>query len=606
MPSRKFASNIKSLLHFDFPYYLENNDGLRDEVSSEKFTRNNVKFVGTEIPNDEIISGTPKFGYRCPSFSGQDSFISATNNTGIFTLSENGSYEFGFFLRVTALISGRILAIKNSAGSYPFALGVNSDGKFTLAGSTSTTEISLFTWTYILIRISGRKFYVYQNGTQILTGDFPGADCESLELGGFIGQIDEFIFKHGASSSTAAPNEPQKALCDINSFGGFGTGKHGSQNITTQDTKINSYGIIKSAAGKNLIINSWTNGAINNVSLAPGAGDEVMIHVTRSKGVEFSQTGKFAFRKIAAVNGLALTLDYEIDEFDLPSLLERYYVQVITVPNFIDLTIQSTGKIIPLRFQQTTGGGIVAFKCASGCQILGQIISFGYGPDRTDNLQLTHAGLIENFVLNYGGGIFIASKRFSTSSTARIGAAWDGSSKGGTSSRKNPGTNGGTGYGGGGGSDVWGYSQGGSGGVGGAGGGGNSQNDTGGDAGKPGAGTNGTIGKAGTGGGGGGGSYPNDGGIQGINSGGKANDTSSASGGGGAGGNGGACWAEASYQDGNPIRGGYAGSNVIILSEVFSCNESAISTGGEGGLSSWNASGGGGTGFCYIACKEMK
>lgn len=604
MPSRKFASNIKSLLHFDYPYYLENNDGLRDEVSSEKFTRNNVKFVGTEIPNDEIIASCPKFGYRCPSFSGQDSFISATNNTGIFTLSESGSYEFGFFLRVTAQASGRILAIKNSAGSYPFAFGVTSDGKFTLAGSTSTTAISLYTWTYILIRIANKKFYVYQNGTQIMTGDFSGADCESLQLGGFTGQIDEFIFKHGAASSLTPPTEPQKALCDINSFGGFGTGRHGSQNITTQDNKINSYGIIKTASGKNITVNSWTNGAINNVSLAPSVGDEVMIHVTKSKGTEFSHTGKFAFRKIAAINGTTLILDNEIDEFNLPSLLERYYVQIITVPNFIDLTIATNGSLKPLQFNANTGGGIIAFRCASVCQVLGQIISFGYGTERTDTLQLTHAGIIENFVLNYGGGIFIAAKNFTASSTARIGATWDGSSKGGTSSRKNPGTNGGTGYGGGGGSDVWGFSQGGSGGVGGAGGGGNSQNDTGGDAGNPGTGTNGTIGKAGTGGGGGGGSYPNDGGIQGINTGGKANDTSSASGGGGSGGNGGGCWESAGNAQG--IRGGYAGSNVIILSEVFSCNESAISTGGEGGLSSWNASGGGGSGFCYIACKEMK
>lgn len=605
MPSRKFASNIKSLLHFDFPYYLENNDGLRDEVSSEKFTRNNVKFVGTEIPNDEIIPGTPKFGYRCPSFSGANSFISATNNTGIFTLNENGNYEFGFFIRVNAHTANRVLALKNNSGSYDFAFTINNDGNFLLGGVTSSTRITLNTWEYILIRIANKKFYVFMNRTQIITGDFNGAECSSLELGGFFGQIDEFIFKHGASSNTTAPTEPQKALGDINSFGGFGTGRHGSQNITTQDNKINSYGIIKTASGKNITVNSWTNGAINNVSLAPSVGDEVMIHVSLSKSTEFSNTGNFAFRKIAAVNGTTITLDSEIDEFDLPSLLERYYVQVITVPNFIDLTVQENAKIIPLQFNAENGGGIIAFRCSSSCKIFGQIISFNYGGPRNDNLQLTHANIIENFVLNYGGNIFIAAKEFSATSTARIGAAWDGSNKGGTSSNKNPGTNGGSGYGGGGGSDVWGNGAGGNGGVGGAGGGGNSQNSTAGDAGQPGKSTAYMFGNAGTGGGGAGGTNPalGNGGIQGINAG-NAINAASASGGGGAGGNGGYCWATGNNSQ--QIRGGYAGSNVIILSEIFSCDESAISTGGEGGLSSWNASGGGGTGFCYIACKEMK
>ena len=58
---RKFRGNLKSLLHFDYPYYLEPGDGCRDEIGLMTWTRQGgTKFVGTEIPNDAVVVGTPK------------------------------------------------------------------------------------------------------------------------------------------------------------------------------------------------------------------------------------------------------------------------------------------------------------------------------------------------------------------------------------------------------------------------------------------------------------------------------------------------------------------------------------------------------------------
>lgn len=594
MPIRNFKNNAKSLLHFDFPYFAEQNDGLRDEISSEKWTRNNVKFVGQEIPNDEIVSDCPKFGYRCPQFSGSSSFISATNTTGIFSLSATGNYEFGFFLRVTSNTAGRVLALKNSSGNYSFAFSITSDGKFTLGGQTSSQSISLNTWTYIIIRITNNKFYAYMNGTQIMTGNFSGAECSSLELGGFIGQIDEFIFRHGALASVQVPTQPEQAIAEIKSFGGFGDGKHSRWHLGSTE-KINSYAIIKSANGKNIVINSWTNGAIASKSLAPTVGDEVMIHVSQSKGTNFSYLGNFAFRKIAAINGNTITLDSEINEFPLASILANYYVQIITVPNFETLTLDYGETInikhglIPLQYSKTTGGGIIALRASNSLTVNGYITTSGYGPARNDTLQLTHADMINNFVLGSGGCVFIAAKNFTATSTARIGGTWDGSQKGGVASPKSRGSSGGAGYGGSGGSDIDNGGLGGNGGVGGGGGGGDSI--YGGNAGSPGKSkSDGILGALGTGGGG-----RSSGGTQGINGGNGQNDSYS-SGGGGAGGNGG---------NSTDSRGGYAGSNVIIIAEKFSCEQSAISTGGECGAFGYNAAGGGGSGLCYIAAKEM-
>lgn len=575
-------------MHFDFPYFHEPGDGLRDEVSSETWARNgNVKFVGEEIPNDEIISGTPKFGYRCPSFSGSSDFLSCTNNTSIFTLMKAGPYEFEFFLRVTSLSAGRIFALKNS-GSYTLTLSILADGKLSIAGVASSQAISLNTWAHILTRITGSKILVFLDGTQIISSDFSGAECSSFELGGFSGQVDEFIFRHALSSSVKIPAAPYQGSLSPDTVGGFGNSRHGTQTLTA-NAQLNTYGEITNADGKKITVSSWQNGKFG----APSVGDEVMIHISHPKGTSYNYLGRYAFRKIEAVAGNTITLDSAINEFEITELLiSSYYIQVITVPNFANLTIQSGVTISPRKFD--TCGGIVVFRAANNFSHDGIILTSNYGPLRSDNLQLTHAGLIENFILNSGGGVFIAAKNFNASSSSRIGATWDGSGKGGQGGYDNSGgTNGGAGYGGGGGGwhspiSSWGPTSGGNGGVGGgAGAGAGSATDikhrgNGGNAGNPDR----------TGGGyGWGGAMPNTGGAQGVTAGGNSYTGAVGPGGGGAGG---------SCVDTDYL--GPSGANVIIIANRFSCDASAISTGGQGG--SYHHSGSG-SGFCYIAAKEL-
>ena len=61
--SKHDFGTIKSLLHFDFPYFNEPGDGLGDEVGLETWSGNsNVLLAGNKIP--KAATATPKFGYQ--------------------------------------------------------------------------------------------------------------------------------------------------------------------------------------------------------------------------------------------------------------------------------------------------------------------------------------------------------------------------------------------------------------------------------------------------------------------------------------------------------------------------------------------------------------
>ena len=241
----------------------------------------------------------------------------------------------------------------------------------------------------------------------------------------------------------------------------------------------------------------------------------------------------------------------------------------------------------PLKWNGETGG-IAAFRVKGNCIINGSIITHGLGMPRTDMLQLTHAGLIDTFLPGQGGGIFIVcGGTLTLASGSRLGAAWDGSAKGGSPVSKNKGGNGGAGYGGAGGSDSDNNGLGGRGGVGGGGGGGN----------------NGTGSNAGTGGNTGGLSSDkvSQGGTQGVTEGGisrAVSNTHNASGGGGAGGSS----AATTYYG---CGGSCAGANIVLIAKILNADAAAISTGGEGGNRTKSSTGGAGTGFCYIACESL-
>ncbi len=275
----------------------------------------------------------------------------------------------------------------------------------------------------------------------------------------------------------------------------------------------------------------------------------------------------------------------------------------------------------------------MAFRCKGDCTVNGSIITHGKGSSRSDLFQLTHSKMIDRFLFGSGGGIFITcGGHFTAPSTARIGATWSGLGDN---------DNGAAGFGG---SGSFAYesianrniltsNNKGLGGVGGGGGGSKyaSYGYNSGSGIEPNiSDSNRYDGYLGTGGGGKGvgntknRGYGGNGGTAGKNLNGGDYRTvastyyanqldASSAGGGGAGGDGGqgAEIKQTSVTLGSRCS---AGACLILICKILDIQKETISTGGQGknsiGSDRNNTNyhggyGGGGTGFCYIACEEM-
>ena len=577
--SFRIWGNIKALFHFDYPYIHENGDALMDEVSAshEIFIKNgNVKFAGHETA-EMISSVAPKFGYRCPYFEAAGDFLS-TSHDNIIKLLKTGDCEIDFWLYHEASSSGNIISLKDTSGNVILALtDTNNSIKFT--NSEGTYSINNNAWSFIRLTLSNNRITLFVNNSQKIYANLPSLDnLATFNIGSFKGYIDELLFRKGLGDNSII-DEPVQGILDINLVGQFGNSKHGNVTINS-NAQINSYGAISAANGTVLTINGWNSG-----KYGVNVGDEVLIHVTLSKNNNYDLTGLYSFRRIKSISGSSYTLDSTVSEFDLAYALANYYVQAITVPNFKNFTLESNATITPASWDEK--GGIVAFRTSQDCTIKGKIFTHGYGPARTDLLQMTHSTLIDRFVINRGGGIFIAcGGTFLSYSDARLGASWDGALSGGIPVKKNSGGHGGAGYGGAGASESEGSALGGYGGVGGGGGGGDGYNGTSaGDFDTGGMGCNNNKN-----------SFSN-GGTQGKTPGAISSSTNHASGGGGALGN--------ASDLSTGIKGGYSGACLILIADTLHADASSISTGGEGGYQTKHASGGGGTGLCYIACKGV-
>ena len=96
-------------------------------------------------------------------------------------------------------------------------LSIGNDGTLNLKSAiwaldeTSTLTLEPDTWYHVLLRLSEGTASVYLDGTQALSGNVSGEDItpQSLTLGGYVGYMDEFVFRDGAG--TGAPTVPTSA-----------------------------------------------------------------------------------------------------------------------------------------------------------------------------------------------------------------------------------------------------------------------------------------------------------------------------------------------------------------------------------------------------------
>ena len=148
---------------------------------------------------------------------------------------------------------------------------VQSDGTLALSGIcdevTSSTPLTLDTWQHVLLRFSQGYCTLYLDGVQVLGAEMSGDVLTSeVQLGGYVGYMDEFVFRASAGSGTPKiPAAPYNATFDVGLVGGFGTGSDGDVTISA-NSYINSYGLINSITdNKTFSVASWNNGTIHDM-----------------------------------------------------------------------------------------------------------------------------------------------------------------------------------------------------------------------------------------------------------------------------------------------------------------------------------------------------
>lgn len=318
-------------------------------------------------------------------------------------------------------------------------------------------NLSVNAWKYLSMKIHDGYIKIYFDGVEEISAPIP-VNAEELtpdfiSLGGFSGYIDEFSYRQSAADGVPTiPSGQITAELNCNSLGNFGNGSDGDLNISSENV-LNSNTIITGINNNILSVNSWSSGLFQ-----PEAGREVFLHVIKRKDADFYTTnasnyeqvnlnekaGLFEFAKISSVdlqNNLIELSNFENNLNINAELLNNYFVQIITVPNFKNVHIESTGIIKANSFSEITGGGVVIFRSNGDIINEGKILTFGTGSPRIDLIEMSHADLQERFLNGTGGGTFITcAGAFTSPSGSRIGAEYSGAGEN---------SNGGAGFGGG-------------------------------------------------------------------------------------------------------------------------------------------------------------
>lgn len=427
---RKFDNDILSLMHFDFPYTGETGDGMRDEIGVLSWEKiGNATFVGTEQPVAAVVANTPKFGWRCLQTSATTDYLKAAEATGRLNLDKAGTWEMEAFVRRTGATAGNVIALCHE-DTEVFSVSL-AEAVITVLGDgislTTSASSAASTWTHLCVRISGGTCYVFLDGVDVGNTTITAGTIEAdeIRLGGFLGQMDEFRLRRKAGSEL--PVIPEHPYQGTIPTKSLGGFGDGSRgDVTISAANVD----INTTA----IVQSGTPQALSIGSQAVGQygpilpGDKVMIHVSLGRtAADTEQLGKFAVRNVANFAGDTVTLDRPIDEFVLEP--QNYYIQAIKIPQFNTLTVSAGGSIVPKAWNTTTGGGMVALVTKGDCVVTGNIVSFGKGIKHADDMAFCHSMMQERFLLT--GNVFILCGGTLTV-TGHLGATWDGSAQGGT------------------------------------------------------------------------------------------------------------------------------------------------------------------------------
>ena len=426
---------------------------------------------------------------------------------------------------------GTIFALMNG-GEQVFALKIDSDLKLhvicaTLGLNLAVAQaLTLSNWTALRVQLSSSSCRLLSNYDLLAEQPITslGVTAATARIGGAAGYFDEFIFR--TSLTGTFPDHPLRATLSAKSIGGFGSGSLGDVVINQSQVPCAVCTLTQYLGYDYITVGNVKSGSFGRFAV----GDEIMA-IDRV-------TGYYDFAHITSISGNTFYLD------TIPNITltpgETVFVKVL---HFNTLTLPAAYTLWGAVKTGVGPSGYVAFRCKGDCTINGKILTSGRGLAREDTDLMTHAQLIDKFLCDTGGGIFITcGGTFTATSTARLGGVADGSGKGGSNNPDSNGGGGGAGYGGGGGNSTTVIAH-----------------------------FEGEVGYGGY-------NYPD------IDSRGTP----------------GKC----APSNGNTT-GGDSGTCLILIAKTLCVDEAAISTGGRGGNASTTPTGGGGTGFCYIACERM-
>lgn len=148
----------------------------------------------------------------------------------------------------------------------------------------------------------------------------------------------------------------------INDVNGYGTGALGDVSDNIDGSNVNSYAHVTAITSNTISIDSSNKKDGNYEKFT--AGTEVLIHVTASNG-DKTYLGKWMVAKITNATGSILTIDKNFTNILPMDSFTKYHVQVITIAQFKNLTLNTGVELVPVNYSVPNYyGGIIAIKCS--------------------------------------------------------------------------------------------------------------------------------------------------------------------------------------------------------------------------------------------------
>ncbi|MEK6928842.1 MAG: hypothetical protein AABW65_02725, partial [Nanoarchaeota archaeon] len=189
----------------------------------------------------------------------------------------------------------------------------------------------------------------------------------------------------------------------------LGDGGDGALTVTGASTIINNYTYLTANASigdTNITVNSASGFSLD---------DEILIIQTQNSSN--GTAGTYEFATIVNISGSVLELAFGLDNVYFTGVYNSTTAtntQVITVPQYTNLTVNSGASIVPRIWEGTTGG-IIVFKANENVNVVGNISANGAGfrgGEGTSSSEPVNATQGESFIglglkmrtANRGGG----------------------------------------------------------------------------------------------------------------------------------------------------------------------------------------------------------